>query len=45
MLLKLENPIEKRLLEPIFNIFDKNGSQFIEYNEFKNFIFFDPYRI
>jgi len=45
MLVKLEIPVERRLLQPVFNKFDRNTSGSIEYNEFKNFLFFDPYPI
>lgn len=45
MSVKLDIPLEERLLRPLFTRFDKNGSGAIEYHEFKNFLFFDPYPI
>lgn len=45
MLVKLEIPTEKRLLEPLLKKLDKSGNGVVEYDEFKNFLFFDPYHI
>lgn len=44
MLVKLEVTIEERLLKPIFDKFDRNKSGLVEYDEFKNFIFFDQFK-
>lgn len=45
MLVKLEIPTEKRLVQPLLKKLDKNNSGVVEYDEFKNFLFFDPYHI
>ena len=44
MLVKLEVTIEERLLKPLFDRFDRNKSGLVEYDEFKNFLFFDPFK-
>jgi Ca2+-binding EF-hand superfamily protein len=43
MLKQLELPISPELVEPLFRKLDKNSSGSIEYDEFKRFLFFDPY--
>lgn len=45
MLKKLELPVAEAIVEPLFRVLDKNHSGFIEYDEFKTFIFFDPFHI
>lgn len=43
MLKKLELPIKAEAVEPLFRKLDKNASGFIEYDEFKRFLFFDSF--
>lgn len=45
MLVKLEIPTETRLVKPLLKKLDKSGNGVVEYDEFKNFLFFDPYHI
>ena len=45
MLKKLELPIKELAVEPLFRKLDKNNSGYIEYDEFKKFLFFDPYPV
>lgn len=45
MLKKLEVPVQARLVGPLLKKLDKNETGFIEYEEFKRFIFFDPYPV
>ena len=43
MMKKLELPVAPEHVEPLFNKLDKNGTGYIEYDEFKYFIFFDAF--
>lgn len=45
MLKKIGVPVAAKLVEPMLVKLDKNTSGFIEYEEFKKFLFFDPYPI
>jgi len=45
MLKRLELPVPAEIVEPLFKTLDKNQSGYIEYDEFKRFIFFDPFHI
>lgn len=45
MLVKLEIPTETRLVKPLLKKLDKSGNGVVEYDEFKNFLFFDPYHL
>ena len=45
MLKKLEVPVQARLVGPLLKKLDKNETGFIEYEEFKRFVFFDPYPV
>lgn len=45
MLVKLEIPTQQRLVEPLLVKFDRNKNGTVEYDEFKNFLFFDPYPV
>jgi Ca2+-binding EF-hand superfamily protein len=45
MLKKLELPIPEQAVEPLFRKLDKNSSNYIEYDEFKRFLFFDPFPV
>ena len=45
MLVKLEIPTQDRLIKPLLKKLDRNGNGVVEYEEFKNFLFFDPYPI
>lgn len=45
MLVKLEIATEQRLVKPLLRKLDKSGNGVVEYDEFKNFLFFDPYHI
>ena len=45
MLKKVGVPVAPRFVEPMLVKLDKNCSGYIEYEEFKKFIFFDPYPI
>ena len=45
MMKKLEVPVAARFVEPILNKLDKNCSGYIEYEEFKKFLFFDPWPV
>jgi Ca2+-binding EF-hand superfamily protein len=45
MLKKLELPIREIAVEPLFRKLDKNSTGYIEYDEFKRFVFFDPYPV
>ena len=45
MMKKIGVPVPPRLVEPMLVKLDKNCSGYIEYEEFKKFIFFDPYPI
>jgi|JI10StandDraft_1071094.scaffolds.fasta_scaffold793699_1 calcium-binding protein CML len=43
MLKKLELPIAAEQVEPLLRKLDRNQSGSIEYDEFKRFVFFDPF--
>ena len=43
MLKKLELPVQEQYLQPLFARLDRNQSGRIEYDEFKRFVFFDPF--
>lgn len=45
MLKKLEIPAPPHLVSPLLEIFDRNKTGMIEYAEFREFIFFDPYPV
>lgn len=45
MMKKLEMPVEARLVNPLLEKLDKNKTGFIEYDELKRFVFFDPYPV
>ena len=45
MLIKLEIPTDKGLIVPLLKKLDVSGNGAVEYDEFKNFLFFDPYPI
>lgn len=45
MMKKLEVPVPPRVVEPILEKLDKNKSGYIEYEEFKQFLFFDPWPV
>lgn len=43
MTIKLEVPIAKKYLSALHRKFDKNGNGLIEFDEFLNFIIYEPY--
>jgi len=43
MMIKLEIPIHKKYLNAVFSNFDKHGKGIIEFEEFVNYVQFDPY--
>ena len=45
MLIKLEIPTEQRMVKPLMSKLDRNKNGVVEFDEFKNFLFFDPYPI
>ena len=45
MMKKLEIQVAARIVEPVLERLDKNKSGYIEYEEFKQFLFFDPWPV
>lgn len=45
MMKKLEVPVAPRIVEPALQKLDKNQTGYIEYEEFKKFLFFDPWPV
>ena len=44
LLAKLEISVERKYLSAIIGALDSNGSGAVEFDEFKNFIIYDPYK-
>ena len=44
LLAKLEISVERKYLSAIISALDSNGSGAVEFDEFKTFIIYDPYK-
>ena len=44
LLAKLEISVERKYLSAIIKALDSNGSGAVEFDEFKSFIIYDPYK-